>query len=87
MDLLIIGGAKCATTWLQNSLQRNFDITMPDPELHYFSRNFSKGPAWYADQFPRPRGAILGEKFNSYLTDPAAGARIKDHAPNVKLIM
>ncbi|WP_299147620.1 sulfotransferase [uncultured Tateyamaria sp.] len=87
LNFLIIGGAKCATTWLQNSLQRSPDITMPDPELHYFSRNYHKGAAWYADQFPRPLGTILGEKSNSYLTDPAAAARIKAHTPDVKLIM
>jgi len=87
IDFLIIGAAKSATTWLQKSLQTDPAISMPHPELHYFSRKYERGDSWYLSQFPDPVGArLLGEKSNSYLDDPKAPARIHDKLPNVKLI-
>ena len=78
-DFLIIGAAKCATTWLQRALQLSPEIAMPDAELHYFSRGYARGPAWYAAQLPAPApGQLLGEKSNSYLTDPVAAERMRD---------
>ena len=88
VDFLIIGGAKCATTWLQNSLQRSDGIEMPDPELHYFSRNYDRGAVWYAEQLPNAGDEVLiGEKSNSYLTEVEAAERIKSDLPDVKLIV
>lgn len=88
IDFLIIGAAKCATTWLQRSLQRSPAFAMPDPELHYFSDEFARGTGWYAAQFAGlPAGAILGEKSNSYLTHPEAAARIKAALPGARLIV
>ncbi|UWQ81888.1 sulfotransferase domain-containing protein (plasmid) [Leisingera sp. S132] len=85
-DFLIIGGAKCATTWLQRALQQSPEIVMPDPELHYFSREFRRGPDWYAAQFPpRAPGQLMGEKSNTYLTAPEAAARIHAACPQVRL--
>ena len=43
IDFLIIGAAKSATTWLQRSLQADPAVYMPDPELHYFSREYHRG--------------------------------------------
>lgn len=87
IDFLIIGAAKSATTWLQQSLQQNPSVYMPDPELHFFSRNFEKGDGWYLGQFePRPEQTIVGEKSNSYLDEPEAAARIKKALPRARLI-
>ncbi|TCU15168.1 sulfotransferase family protein [Rhizobium sullae] len=87
LDFLIIGAAKSATTWLQQSLQRHPDVYMPDPELHYFSRVYGNGAAWYADQFRPPRDdLVIGEKSNSYMDTPEAAARIHGDFPNVRLI-
>jgi hypothetical protein len=86
-DFLIIGAAKCATTWLQKSLQRSPAFFLPDPELHYFSRDYHRGDEWYFSHFdPAPATAILGEKSNSYLTDPPAAERIHRAMPNVRLV-
>ncbi len=88
VDFLIIGAAKCATTWLQQSLSQTPAIFMPGPELHFFSREFDKGMGWYRDQFEDWNGeALIGEKSNSYLTEPDAAQRIRDHFPNAKLIL
>lgn len=88
VDFLIIGAAKCATTWLQRSLQNSPDIFMPDPELHFFSRQFDRGLDWYLSQFAgAATGVLLGEKSNSYLTEPEAPARIRAAFPDVRLIV
>ncbi|QRM57459.1 sulfotransferase [Sinorhizobium sp. BG8] len=87
IDFIIIGAAKSATTWLQQSLQQDHSVYMPGPELHYFSRSYDKGDAWYQSQFTPPDDQVLiGEKSNSYLDTPGAAERIKRSIPNVKLI-
>jgi hypothetical protein len=84
---LIIGAAKSATTWLQRSLQSDPDVVMPDPELHYFSREFHRGEDWYLAQFPQTsREKVVGEKSNSYLDYPDAAARVHAVLPHAKLI-
>jgi hypothetical protein len=84
---LIIGAAKSATTSLQKALQVDDAVYMPDPELHYFSREYHRGPAWYLEQFAGARaGKIVGEKSNSYLDTPEAAARIHAALPLARLI-
>ena len=88
IDFLIIGAAKCATTWLQRGLQLQPSISMPDPELHFFSREYQRGTEWYLSQFGEPEpGQIVGEKSNSYLDTPEAAWRIRGSLPNAKLIV
>lgn len=88
IDFLIIGAAKSATTWLQRTLQADPAVSMPDPELHYFSRFHHRGHAWYFDQFPRTEGRKLtGEKSNSYLDTPVAAERVKALLPHASLIV
>jgi len=87
IDFLIIGAAKSATTWLQQSLQADPNVLMPDPELHYFSREYHRGDNWYLMQFgEKSPGQLAGEKSNSYLDTPGAGARIHKALPHVKLV-
>ncbi|WP_299284924.1 sulfotransferase [uncultured Tateyamaria sp.] len=87
IDFLIIGAGKSASTWLQNQLQSDPAVYMPDPELHFFSRNYERGVDWYLSQFDDAgQGRIVGEKSNSYLYTPNAATRIKQHLPHVKLI-
>ena len=88
IDFLIIGATKSATTWLQKSLQADPNILMPDPELHYFSREFHRGDGWYFRQFPAgSSGSLIGEKSNSYLESAAAAERIATKLPHAKLIV
>ncbi len=87
VDFLIIGAAKCATTWLQQSLSANKSLYLPEPELHFFSREYDRGIAWYQDQFSGfGRDVTIGEKSNSYLTESQAADRIAKHYPDVRLI-
>ena len=85
-DFLIIGAAKSATTWLQNSLQASPDIFMPGPELHFFSRHYDDGLDSYLRQFDAAGPRIAGEKSNTYLSEPAAAERIARDLPDVSLI-
>ncbi len=87
IDFIIIGAAKSATTWLQTQLQSDLAVYMPDPELHYFSRKYSRGQDWYLSQFSEEGlGRTVGEKSNSYLYEPEAAGRLHRDLPQVKLI-
>ena len=87
IDFIIIGAAKSATTWLQTQLQSDPAVYMPDPELHYFSREYSRGQDWYLSHFSdEGLGRTIGEKSNSYLYVPEAAARLHRDLPQVKLI-
>jgi hypothetical protein len=87
LDFLIIGAAKSATTWLQQSLQQHPAIYMPDPEIHYFSRHYQEGEAWYLQYFDNSENRpFVGEKSNSYMDTPEAASRIRKDLPAVKLI-
>jgi hypothetical protein len=87
IDFLIIGATKSATTWLQQSLQQDPDIFMPDPEVHYFSRYYDRGDEWYLCNFAgQEHRRLRGEKSNSYMDVPEAAARIKEKLPHALLI-
>lgn len=87
-DFMIIGAIKAATTWVTWQLQRHPDVFLPDPEPHYFSREFHRGPAWYADHFlPARAGQLCGEKTADYLANPDAAARIAAVLPDIPLIV
>lgn len=87
IDFLIVGAAKSATTWLQRALQSDPSVYMPDPELHFFSREFDRDLNWYLEQFtPHRTARLIGEKSNSYLDTPEAVDRIAYDLPHVKII-
>lgn len=87
IDFIIIGAAKSATTWLQTQLQADPAIYMPDPELHYFSREYDRGEDWYLSHFKDAKpGSTIGEKSNSYLYQTEAAARLHRDVPQAKLI-
>lgn len=86
-DFIIAGAAKSATTWLQQSLMQAPRIAMPSHEPHFFSRRYSDGiDAYLAELGPAPPDILLGEKSNSYLTEPAAAGRIRQHVPDARLV-
>ena len=88
IDFLIIGATKSATTWLQRALQADKTIYMPDPEIHYFSREFERGENWYLSQFDcEAADRVIGEKSKSYLEEPEASTRILDALPQAKMIV
>lgn len=86
---IIIGAAKAATTWIQAQLQANSAIFMPDPEPHFFSREFERGESYYRTWFERApaTASAIGEKSADYLSDPLVPARIAAMVPDAKLIV
>ena len=76
---LIVGAAKSGTTWLTQALKGHSGIFLPDQELHFFSRSWERSLTWYQAQFrDSPKGAIVGERSNSYLYNERALWRIRE---------
>ncbi|MBX7495815.1 sulfotransferase domain-containing protein [Qipengyuania sp. 6B39] len=88
-DFVIIGAAKAATTWIQAQLQANPAIWMPDPEPHFFSREYELGEAHYRSWFADcPASAtVVGEKSADYLSDPEVPARLAAMLPAARLVI
>jgi len=88
VDLLFIGAPKCGTTWLTRQLAGHPLVAMPLDELHYYSRQYARGPGWYESQFPAKPGATMrAENSNSYLTEAAdALPRIAAEQPEAKIL-
>ncbi len=90
VDFLGIGAQKSATSWLFQCMREHPRVCLAEEkELHYFSNdeNYAKGAEWYAThwQICKPT-ALKGEISTSYLSSATAPERIKQDAPNVKLI-
>lgn len=86
-DFVIIGAVKGATTWLHAQLQANPNVFLPDPEPHYFSREYQRGPAFYARFFIEAAShQCVGEKSADYLAHPAAALRLARMLPGAKLV-
>lgn len=97
MDIIIIGGQKCGTTYLYKLLENHPQVVCSrNKELDFFSYpfNYAKGLKFYKNQFPivrlrKLRGIKYLEASPSYLfdVDPKRTAeRIKKSLPRVKLI-
>lgn len=89
-DFVGIGAQRTGTSWLYACLYEHPEICMPRKEIHFFSRDrhWTRGFDWYEQIFAEcPPTAITGEFSTSYLSDPAAPARIKARYPAVRLIV
>ncbi|MGL5796372.1 MAG: sulfotransferase domain-containing protein, partial [Waterburya sp.] len=90
-DFIIIGAGKSGTTSLYKYLEYHPQILLPNKkELRFFDKNFILGHEWYLAQFPTltdQSQGLTGEASPSYLFMPHAAQRIKDFAPNIKLIV
>lgn len=86
---IVIGAVKAATTWIQKQLQRHENVFLPDPEPHFFSQDFAKGPEFYQQFFADrpPEVTVIGEKSADYLAHPLAADRIASMLPDVKLVV
>lgn len=86
-----IGGKRCATTWLFRCLSEHPEICMPkEKELHFFSdeARYQKGVAAYENFFKDcPSHTLCGEFSASYLSHSEAPKRIKEYAPDIKIIV
>ena len=91
-NFIIIGGQKCGTTSLYRLLVQHPQVEGGAlKEIHYFDNRFDKGIDWYRRQFPEPRWmnghkTITGEATPAYLFLPYIPERVKEAAPEVRLI-
>jgi len=92
-DFLIIGAARCGTTWLYECLQAHRRLFLPAqkrPEPHFFLKEaeYARGIDYYSDRYFRgvPDALVAGEASTSYLYRPHVAARIARHLPDVKMI-
>lgn len=87
-DFLVIGGQRCATSWIQARLREHPAIYMPRDEIHFFSDRYRKGLDWYAEWFEGASpGQIVGEKSPSYLWKEGVPGRIDESLSDVRFVV
>lgn len=86
---VIAGAQKCGTSSLSATLRQHPQFFMSKPkELHFFDRHFSRGLAWYEDQFaPGPGQSQWGEATPAYIYDAEARSRLAETLPGTKVVV
>lgn len=88
-NFIIIGPPKCASTSLHFYLGQHPEIfTTKVKETRFFSLHYDKGMDYYAEYFEDAGNAkAIGEATPSYSFLPFVADRIKQHFPDIKLIL
>lgn len=88
VDFVFVGPDKSGSTWLDAQLRSHPDVVLPiAKELFFFDRYHNRGLDWYRSQFPAAgRHLVRAELSHDYMFDPVALDRLKDSAPNVKVM-
>lgn len=88
-NFLILGPPKCASTSLHYYLGQHPDIhTSKIKETNFFSLHYEKGMAYYSNFFTDAKNKkAIGEATPSYAFLPFVAERIKNHLPDIKLIL
>jgi hypothetical protein len=90
-EFIIIGAPKCGTTALWYNLDKHPEISMATKtkssvEIHFWgSRHWNKGFKWYKNLFED--GKLCGEKSVGYWSNMRSIKLMKQHIPDVKLIL
>jgi hypothetical protein len=88
-NLVVPGLPHAGTTWLHRVLSSHPDVFLPRrKEVHYFDRNYAKGPEWYAKYF---EGAgdrrVLVDITPTYVFRPTTPERIASDLPGAKVVI
>jgi hypothetical protein len=98
-DFMVIGTQKGGTSSLLNYLLAHPNVGRHTrKEIHYFDREYHRGPAWYRGHFPLRAGlrlraavtggpAMCGESSPSYLAHPQAASRAAALVPGARLVV
>jgi len=87
VDFIGIGGQRCGTTWLFQTLKEHPKCGMSsEKELHYFSHNYHYGLEWYEKMF-LSENKLNGEFSTSYFYNLKSPKRIFDYNPDMKIIL
>jgi hypothetical protein len=88
-NFIIIGAPRAGTTWISKNIREHPEIFLPKiKELHFFDRDYEKGIEYYERFFEgSQRCKAIGEATPEYLYIKDVPALIKQHLPDVKLIL
>ena len=89
-DFLIIGTQRGGTTSLHAYLGAHARVSIPSAkELHFVTDRYERGLDWYLGQFPAglAPGTLTGEATPYALFHPLAPRRLREIAPEAKLIV
>ena len=89
-DFVIIGTQRGGTTSLHAYLSAHPQISIPSTkELHFITDRYERGLEWYLGQFPAALapGMLTGEATPYALFHPLAARRLREIAPEAKLIV
>src|ERR1044071_5198694 len=88
-NFIIIGSTKCASSSLHFYLKQHPQILMSNvKETGFFSLQYAKGLDFYQQYFEEAAGEkALGETTPTYCFLPFVAERIKQHFPEIKLIL
>ncbi|MDN5790586.1 MAG: sulfotransferase [Micrococcales bacterium] len=77
-NFLHLGPGKSGSTWLHEVLSLHPEVFLsPAKDLYFFSRYYSRGSAWYREQFEGVGSEpIVGEVCPDYLASPGAADRV-----------
>jgi hypothetical protein len=86
-NFIVIGVTKGGTTSLHQYLAPHPEVYLvPGKELHFFDREYDRGPDWYRRQFAGAGDQkIVGEMTPEYLAFPQAAERAAALVPGAKL--
>lgn len=99
-SFLIVGAQRCGTTSMFKALRQHPAVLAPPLQkgIHYFDKNYERGPGWYRSHFPLRASAtrvgrstavppITGESSPYYMFHPLAADRIEADLSQVRLIV
>ena len=85
-DFIGVGPGRTGTTWLHEVLVGHVNLPEGIKETDFFTTNYPKGLAWYADHFRNADGVRPVGEINPYFGFPEAAERISAHIPRCKII-
>jgi Sulfotransferase domain len=81
-----VGPGRTGTTWLHEVLLGHVNLPEGIKETDFFTTNYPKGIAWYAEHFRHADGVRPVGEVNPYFGFPEAAERIAAHIPRCKII-
>ena len=96
-DFILIGGTRSGVMTLTKYINEHPN-TYTVRNIHFFGYAYSNKVEWYKRHFPtnfyknyfklkHKHGLVVGESTGTYFFHPMVSKRIKEHVPNVKLIV
>ena len=85
-DFIGVGPGRTGTTWLHEVLLGHVNLPEGIKETDFFTTNYPKGIAWYAEHFRHAYGVRPVGEINPYFGFPEAAERISAHIPRCKII-